>query len=505
MEYPEYPPLLSPEQLEYLLSNLKDWSVAHGLTVQPPPAVVQSDAEAYGALAITAPVTLFPSPFPASCFHEAVAIQKGFNELYAAISRDPEWLGLAIQDLLDTDDFIEKQWQVHLAVSEVGYAQDVSMGLFRSDYMVHVDPSKPFAAPSIKQIEFNTIASSFGGLSAQVSRLHKYLRDIAAYPQDQISQNMPSNPSINSISEGMLLAYEQYKQYSSSGKHQLCILFVVQAPERNVLDQRHIELALREEWNIPHVFRLPFSAIKEHTTLEEDRTLLYTPPHEKDSNYEVALLYYRAGYSPSEYPNDSAWAARLHLERSRAIKCPSILTQLAGCKKVQQVLASPSSTDLARFLHDKNIAARVQKTFANIYPLDESPAGHEAIGIATNAEIAHDYVLKPQREGGGNNIYGSAIPAFLNSLPRNTWKQFILMELIQPPPLSNAILRNGALFEGSVIGELGIFGVCLWKQGGEVLENFDAGYLLRTKASESEEGGVASGFGSVDSCLLVDT
>jgi glutathione synthase len=38
--------------------------------------------------------------------------------------------------------------------------------------MVHQD--KPDSAPQIKQVEFNTIAASFGGLSSQTSHLHKY-------------------------------------------------------------------------------------------------------------------------------------------------------------------------------------------------------------------------------------------------------------------------------------------------------------------------------------------
>jgi hypothetical protein len=50
-------------------------------------------------------------------------------------------------------------------------SQNLSLGLFRSDYMVHQNTTD--AAPTIKQVEFNTIASSFGGLSSQTSRLHK--------------------------------------------------------------------------------------------------------------------------------------------------------------------------------------------------------------------------------------------------------------------------------------------------------------------------------------------
>ena len=78
------------------------------------------------------------------------------------------------------------------------------------------------------------------------------------------------------------------------------------------------------------------------------------------------------------------------------------------------------------------------------------------------------------------------------------------MELIETPRLKNTIFRNGELQSGEVIGELGIYGVCLWRQGGEILENWQAGHLLRTKGSESEEGGVAAGFGAVDSACLID-
>ena len=38
---------------------------------------------------------------------------------------------------------------------------------------------------------------------------------------------------------------------------------------------------------------------------------------------------------------------------------------------------------------------------------------------------------------------------------------------------------------------------------GVVLENKEAGHLLRTKSAKSNEGGVASGFAVVDSPLLI--
>lgn len=96
--YPDYPPALTLAQSEYLLSNLKDWSITNGLAVRPSSALVSQDTDPLGVLAITAPVTLFPSPFPRACFEEAREIQTTYNELYAAISRDQGWLSEVVRE-----------------------------------------------------------------------------------------------------------------------------------------------------------------------------------------------------------------------------------------------------------------------------------------------------------------------------------------------------------------------------------------------------------------------
>ncbi|KAF2657396.1 glutathione synthetase large chain [Lophiostoma macrostomum CBS 122681] len=508
----DYPPDLSYDQESYLLSNLKDWSIAHGLAVRPAPTFVHASQDPAGVLATTAPVTLFPSLFPRACFEEGLAIQEAYNELYSAIARDEQWLQGIVEELLDIDDFVSKLWQTHLAVKKEGYVQDLSLGLFRSDYMVHTDTSSSQPSSGLKQVEFNTIASSFGGLSSQVAALHRYLLTIDAYPSTATSvikaDALSQSKSASSLAQGLAVAHKAYGT-SKSGLP-LCVLFVVQDPERNVFDQRHLEYALLEESAV-RSFRLPFHETLSDTLLDASRTLIYTPPNSPSTRYEVTTVYFRAGYSPDDYPKEEDWSARLHLERSRAIKCPSILTHLAGCKKVQQVLATPHSPHLRRFLPDATVASRVLATFAPIYPLDQTEAGEEAKKLAADPSTAVRYVLKPQREGGGNNIYRKSIPTFLKDLPKTHWPAYILMEMIEPPPLKNAILRNGEVQKGGVIGELGVYGVCLWKNGtgadekGEILENWEAGYLLRTKGDQSEEGGVAAGFGAVDSCCLVGT
>ncbi len=96
--YPEYPPDLTEEQRAHLLLTLNDWAIAHGLAVRPSPNFVSKEVDPEGVLAVTAPVTLFPSLFPKSCFEEALAIQKAYNQLYAAIARDEEWLEQRVKE-----------------------------------------------------------------------------------------------------------------------------------------------------------------------------------------------------------------------------------------------------------------------------------------------------------------------------------------------------------------------------------------------------------------------
>lgn len=413
-----------------------------------------------------------------------------------------------MSSLINVDDFIANLWKVHLAVKSEGYVQPLSLGLFRSDYMIHTpSESEPV---SMKQVEFNTIASSFGGLSSLVSKLHTELLDsqIAYPPHPVLKDNQPpENTAVATLASGLADAHIAYGPSKSS--HPLCILFIVQDGERNIFDQHALSTQLTRVHKIP-VFRMTTTEVLDLTSIpasNPSRPLIYTPPHSPSNPLEVSTIYLRGFYGPSDYPSPTAWDARTHLERSAAIKCPSVLTQLAGSKKVQQVLAQPTGPDhdpLTSFLlHTPTpLIDAIRSTFAPQYDLATSGRGRD---LALNPETAAHHVLKPQREGGGNNIYRDAIPGFLRSMPEEDWKGWILMELIKPPAdARNVALRSdGAVLAGHVVGELGVFGTVLWRDDGEVVHNRQGGWLMRTKAKDSDEGGVAAGFSSLDSILLV--
>ena len=227
---------------------------------------------------------------------------------------------------------------------------------------------------------------------------------------------------------------------------------------------------------------------------------------------------------PHEYPTSSHYTTRFLLERSRAIKCPTIALQLAGGKKVQEVLTQPGVLD--HFLSDQDLSPgdieELRKSFMGMWGLDVSEdmltpdleavkSGKEEFGVRKAREEALSLVLKPQREGGGNNVYKESIPAFLDNLPPNERQAWIAMQLIHPPDTGNYLIRAGATdsqsqmpLKAETVSELGIFGWALFGGDEKQIEEREVGWLVRTKGKDSNEGGVATGFSVLDSLLLVD-
>jgi glutathione synthetase len=239
---------------------------------------------------------------------------------------------------------------------------------------------------------------------------------------------------------------------------------------------------------------------------------------------EVAVVYFRAGYAPEDMMDagPAPWEVREIIEKSTAIKCPTMAMQLAGCKKVQQVLAEPGVLE-EFLLGDKRPdtgfgtgrgvltdadVVRIRETWMGMWPMDHTPAGEEGRKLAMTE--SERFVLKPQREGGGNNIYRGDIPPKLRELSQTKVKagtpsaieQYILMELIKTPEgLYNWLLKGGDMVprKAEVVSELGIYGAILYLDEKVVL-NKKIGSLLRTKGKESDEGGVAIG---MSLCLTI--
>jgi len=113
----------------------------------------------------------------------------------------------------------------------------------------------------------------------------------------------------------------------------------------------------------------------------------------------------------------------------------------------------------------------------------------------------HNYVLKPQREGGGNNLYDSEMVAKLKTMGEEERQGYVLMQLIKPAPFYNELVRGGEIvFKGECVSEIGIFGASL---GDEIIGGEEGGFILRCKTKDTNEGGVAAGYAFLSSPELV--
>ncbi|KAG0682506.1 hypothetical protein C6P40_001682 [Pichia californica] len=473
-------PALEKEQLNKLVFEATQFGLSNGLIMYPPAPYLNYQPN-------LAPITLFPTPFPRKQFEKSLSVAKIYNKLYSLVVTEFNWLTETIQDLANHDkDFTGKLWECYKQASANGIVQDVSLALIRSDYMYDE------ILDQIKQVEFNTVSVSFGGLSAKVGKVHNYLNQIGLYGKDYYSTDeLPISESDKKLAAGLYSGVEYYNNKYLNGKNESIVLMVVQPNERNAFDQRAIEYNLLSEYGIVSK-RIDLPDVLSSIEINKDNHKLFF------NGFEVSVVYYRSAYGPSEFQLAETWDCRTTLECTLAIKCPSLLTQLSGSKKIQQLLTTKEN--LSRFLSAEEIH-EIGDTFCKIYPFDNTIDGKLAKELAFSKPC--EYVLKPQREGGGNNIYKNDIPDFLKSISEDEWQAYILMELIRPKTHNNLILRNGEILNDGIVSELGIFGSYLFNEkSGELLDNQVLGHLLRSKTSSSNEGGVAAGYGCVDNLYL---
>lgn len=279
------------------------------------------------------------------------------------------------------------------------------------------------------------------------------------------------------------------------GNQNAAIMFVIEDVTYNICDQRFHEFEIRKSYPHVKVIRKTLTEIHNGGVLGTKKELIV-------DGVDVSVVYFRAGYEPLHYHSQNEWDARLLIERSSAIKCPSIYYHLAGTKKVQEALARPGM--LKRFLTDESQIKSVQEIFTGLYSLDKNEGGELIIQkVLANPE---GYVMKPQREGGGNNIYGIDIPEKLKAMTEEERSSYIIMDRIFPPISKSYMLRPGGKNPPeivSLVSELGIFGAVIGCKG-KIVYNRQVGHMLRTKLANANEGGVAAGSGALDSPFLFE-
>lgn len=149
---------------------------------------------------------------------------------------------------------------------------------------------------------------------------------------------------------------------------------------------------------------------------------------------------------------------------------------------------------LERFLGDGE-AAMVRATLVGQW--DASDAG----AAARAAQAPGAFVLKAQREGGGNNVSQEDMRRVLQKVPAEKRAAFTLMERIYPGAQANVMVEAGGWTEVEVQSELGMFGSVIAVDG-VIVENCAVGHGLKSKPTGTDEGGVQCGRGGYGSIIL---
>ncbi|CEM33001.1 unnamed protein product [Vitrella brassicaformis CCMP3155] len=509
----------------YAMRDIATWGICHGIGMY-------RDASDRINMQL-APIAALPSPIPKRLYAQALSLSTPFGDLADRIACDFPWLQASLKSVCEVDDFTAKI----MAMCERVYADptkavstDVRLYVLRSDYMIDSRPDQP---QRLMQVELNTIAASFAGLGQRVSALQRFaIRRLAEelYAKtDQASESAsaanvvqsvvddisPPNAPADNMATAIAAAHTAYlrrRPIERGSGRRPAVLYMVPDNERNEIDQRHLEFALYDTHGVTcrrSTFQdladaIESGALRILPDNPSASTPLATPgrlvwQRGLDEVLELTVVYFRSGYAPPHLPDDRCWAAREVLEWSHAVKCPSGPAHLAGCKKVQALWCDPSTMD--RFVP---VCSRqpLREVFAPQVDPSMAPKGEEVKDAIQHPE---EWVLKPQREGGGNNLHGQDIVRTLTK--GEGLSEYILMKKIRPPVLPSLVFDRTdtaelKAFVRPSLAELGIYSAKVM-DGSEEVYNETLGHLLRSKDEGSNEGGVAAGFAVVDSLLLV--
>ena len=110
------------------------------------------------------------------------------------------------------------------------------------------------------------------------------------------------------------------------------------------------------------------------------------------------------------------------------------------CRSRKAGAAASHCTTFASHIVRPSLVSRPDLCWcAGLWGLDDLDAPEVAEVLARAEAAPDDFVLKPQREGGGNNLYGPELAARLRE--RKGLAAFILMQRIRPPVNMCALLH----------------------------------------------------------------
>ena len=435
------------------------------------------------------PIMLTPSPIPKNIYEKILFYQISFNKIINKLSNDQNFLEEILTPISEKDEFVKKNLEISKKLVNYEHKQKIKLGIFRNDYLFDKNQNFLFFT------EYNTIASSMGTFSDKIKKFYSHFSQtypeiFKKYSEKEIPMEGFDNIEkfAESMHEAVKLAFPQ--QYKES-----IIVFVIQKNETNIFDQYSLSDELYNKYKISSI-RMTLEEIKVKCVQDENGNLTL-------DGQLISLFYFRASYTENDYPNDEAWQGRELIELSTAVKVPDINTFLTTFKIFQYQLSKPQI--LMRYCHSELIINDIVRFFGGIYNIrDMSPENIKELFNKIKTE-PDKYILKPMKEGGGNNITGEKLKEIIpeeGAEISDIIKNSVIVDKIESYIHEGLVIRNEKLKVQNSISEYSIYGIILTNENNLII-NKSVSFLVRTKDKESIEGGIMEGAGSIDiPCLL---
>ncbi len=406
---------------------------------------------------VPAPVSLTPWQLSTSQWQQARTAATLLGRLLERIAGDPCWLLQQTRALKDSASVPGEIWRT-LSAIEPAHLTSRNLNLSRHDLLL--------TAGGWRWVESNPIAAGMGPLSARYQQL---LAPLLPLPY-------VDNPAL--AAQAKLLAEAAIA--NAAGQPALLVM-VIAEQEQNIFDQQLLTEAIRQHGVATE--RLTLNQLQQGQA-RGDKGFYLT------DGRRVSVLYWRTGYNPLPQAADY-WAFRASLEHTNLLQCPNLAGQLSGSKWLQHQLGLLLQQPSGR----QQLAQRFGFSPAQLQLLQQlmvpSFAVADLTAEAVRAKLAAGYWYKTQQEGGGN------VARYAQGWQR--YQHYDSADLLMAPIHANIrrenffSLKHGELLQNNSAGrisELGIFTLGSAASYG--------GYLCRSKASSSLEGGISHGAATLD-------
>ena len=401
-------------------------------------------------------------------------------QLWQSISKDYSWQ----IEKLEVSDFGKSEFVKNLIKiskeKNKNHAGKTKGRLFlaRNDFIVHKKDKLP------KQIEINLIAVSIGLQSDGVRNAHQVLNNLTG----EVQRSPKALKCIQNFANAVSLAHSFYPNKGS------VFVIVVDGNTANILDMEAMVQPLSEKGIVTRFYT--FEDIYQLGNLNKE-TGSFTIMDE-----EVAVFYLRTGYNPDQYTPQS-WECRREMELSNAIVCPDIDAQITNLKYMQYYLSKQETW--ARYGLDELKFKKSSQATVKIllFDIDFKSSKKEMISYIEANGGYESFVLKPCKEGGGNNYFDSDIKRVIENFSESELSDFILMDKIVASEEIGMFTDFESIMVGPIINEIGIYSSAVWNPEGEVVHQKTGDYFIKSRSTLNKEGPVIAGIGFTNSLSII--